>query len=66
VSRTVAQSAATRTGLSPELLKKMLPLVAMLVTGYMAKQNPASAASIAAGALTGARAAPTGSGVAAC
>ena len=43
VSRTVAQSAATQSGLDPSLLRKMLPLLAMLVTGYMAKQGAASA-----------------------
>ena len=44
VSRTVAQNAATRTGLDPSLVKKMLPVLAMLVAGYMAKQSrgPAS------------------------
>jgi hypothetical protein len=35
----VAQSAATRTGLDPALLKKMLPMLAMLVAGYMARQG---------------------------
>ena len=35
VSRTVAQNAASRSGLSASLLQKML---AMLVAGYMAKQ----------------------------
>jgi hypothetical protein len=39
VSRTVAQDAAAKSGLSPELLKRMLPLLAMLVTGYLAKQH---------------------------
>jgi hypothetical protein len=39
VSRTVAQNAATQTGLEPSLLKKMLPMLAMLVAGYMAKQR---------------------------
>lgn len=39
VSRTVAQNASSQTGISPELLKKMLPMVAMLVAGYMAKQR---------------------------
>ncbi len=39
VSRTVAKSASTRSGLDPELLKKMLPILAMLVAGYMAKQR---------------------------
>lgn len=38
VSRTVAQSAASQSGLSPSLLQKMLPMLAMLVAGYMAKQ----------------------------
>jgi hypothetical protein len=50
VSRTVAQDAASRTGLSPDVLKKMLPMVAMLVTGYLAKQRAAGAAAPAAGA----------------
>jgi hypothetical protein len=44
VSRTVAQNAAEKTGLNTDLLKKMLPMVAMLVTGYMAKQRSAGAA----------------------
>src|SRR5688572_15469304 len=44
VSRTVAQNAASKTGLSPDLLKRMLPMMAMLVAGYMAKQRTASAA----------------------
>jgi hypothetical protein len=39
VSRTVAQNAATQTGLDPSLLKKMLPMLAMLVAGYMAKRH---------------------------
>ena len=43
VSRTVAQDAASKTGLSADLLKKMLPMVAMLVTGYMAKQKTGTA-----------------------
>lgn len=43
VSRTVAQDAATSTGLDPALLKKMLPIVAMLVAGYMARQGQATA-----------------------
>ncbi len=48
VSRAVAQNAATQTGLEPTLLKKMLPLLAMLVAGYMAKQRGAGAATQAA------------------
>jgi Bacterial protein of unknown function (DUF937) len=43
VSRTVAQSAAARSGLDPGLLKKMLPMLAMLVAGYMARQHGAGA-----------------------
>ena len=39
VSRTVAQNAATRSGLDPALLRKMLPMLAMLVAGYMARQG---------------------------
>ena len=39
VSRTVARDAASNTGLEPSLLKKMLPLLAMLVAGYLAKQR---------------------------
>jgi hypothetical protein len=39
VSRTVAQSASARTGLDPAVLKRMLPILAMLVAGYMARGN---------------------------
>jgi hypothetical protein len=41
VSRSVAGHAATQTGIDPSLLKKMLPILAMLVAGYMAKQSGA-------------------------
>lgn len=43
VSRTVAQDAASRTGIDPMLLKKMLPMLAMLVAGYLARQGGAGA-----------------------
>ena len=43
VSRAVAQNAAAQSGLAPALLKKMLPLLAMLVAGYMAKPRGADA-----------------------
>jgi hypothetical protein len=43
VSRAVAQNAAAQSGLAPALLKKMLPLLAMLVAGYLAKQRGADA-----------------------
>lgn len=39
VSRTVAQDAASRSGLDPALLKQMLPILAMLVTGFMSRQQ---------------------------
>jgi len=38
VSRAVAQNAAAQSGLDTGVLKKMLPMLAMLVAGYMAKQ----------------------------
>ncbi|MGK2856011.1 MAG: DUF937 domain-containing protein [Thermoanaerobaculia bacterium] len=44
VSRTVAQSAAAKSGLDPSILKKMLPMLAMLVAGYMAKRQGGGAA----------------------
>lgn len=43
VSRTVAQDAASRSGLDVSLLKKMLPILAMLVAGYMAKRRSTAA-----------------------
>jgi hypothetical protein len=47
VSRAVAQNAASQSGLDPSLLKKMLPILAMLVSGYMAKQGAGAAAQAA-------------------
>ena len=38
VSRSVAGHAAEQTGIDSSMLKKMLPILAMLVAGYMAKQ----------------------------
>ena len=55
VSRAVAQNAASQSGLDPSLLKKMLPILAMLVSGYMAKQG--------AGAGAAAQAAPAAGGL---
>jgi hypothetical protein len=49
VSRAVAQNAASQSGLDPSLLKKMLPMVAMLVSGYMAKRAGAGAMAAPAG-----------------
>src|SRR5690606_32759451 len=51
VSRTVAQSAASQTGINPALLKKMLPMVAMMVAGFMARQRGGGA--VEQGASTG-------------
>jgi hypothetical protein len=52
VSRTVAQDAANRSGLDPSLLKQMLPMLAMLVAGFMAKQQ-GGAPSVGAGPTGG-------------
>ena len=54
VSRAVAQNAASQSGLEPNLLKKMLPMLAMAVTGFMAKQGGVGAA---------AQRSPTGGGL---
>ncbi len=54
VNRAVAQNAAAQSGQDPSLLKKMLPMLAMLVAGYMAKKRGASAGTTAgAGGLGG-------------
>jgi len=44
VSRTVAQNAASQSGLDPALLRKMLPMLAMMVAGYMARHGGTAAA----------------------
>jgi len=43
VSRTVAQNASMTSGIDPALLKKMLPMLAMLLAGFMAKQGTGQA-----------------------
>lgn len=58
VSRAVAQNASTQSGLSPDVLKKMLPMLAMMVTGFLAKKGgadtaPAQAAEPSGGGLGG-------------
>jgi hypothetical protein len=53
VSRTVAQNAAAKSGLNPSILKKMLPMLAMLVAGYMAKQHGGASAGGGGGLLGG-------------
>ena len=42
-SRAVAADAAQKSGVSPDLLKKMLPIVAMMVAGYLSKHATAPA-----------------------
>ncbi len=49
VSRAVAQNASAKSGLDASILKKMLPMLAMLVTGFMAKQGGGGAAPASAG-----------------
>jgi hypothetical protein len=49
VSRAVATNAASQSGLDPSLLKKMLPMVAMMVAGFMAKGGGAAAQPAAGG-----------------
>jgi hypothetical protein len=54
VSRSVAQHASRQSGLDPALLKKMLPVLAMLVAGYMARSAGsagAAQAGVGGGAL---------------
>lgn len=54
VSRGVAEEVAGSTGLSADLLKKMLPILAMAVVGYMMKQGGSGAAPGASGGAGGA------------
>jgi hypothetical protein len=59
VSRTVAEDASSRTGIDQGVLKKMLPMLAMMIAGYMATQRggttaaSASASASAGGGLGG-------------
>jgi hypothetical protein len=53
VSRSVADHASGQTGIDPSLLKKMLPILAMLVAGYMAKQGGGDQAGGLGGGLGG-------------
>ena len=53
VSRAVAQNAASQSGLDSSLLKKMLPMVTMLIAGYVARQAGGSSASPAPDGLGG-------------
>lgn len=48
VSRAVAQNAAAQSGQDPSVLKKMLPMLAMLVAGYVAKKRGSGTARFSA------------------
>lgn len=48
VSRTVAMHASSQSGLDPATLKKMLPMLAMMATGFLARQQGTQAAPAAA------------------
>lgn len=39
VSRTVAENASSQSGVDQTVLKRMLPMVAMMIAGYMARQG---------------------------
>ena len=49
-SRQVADPASAQSGISADTLKKLLPIVAMLVAGYLARQNAAPGAQAPAAA----------------
>ena len=53
VSRTVAAHAANQTGIDPAMLKKMLPILAMLVAGYMSHQASGAQGKQSGGGLGG-------------
>lgn len=53
VSRTVAGQASQTTGIDVALLKKMLPLLAMAVTGYLASQKDGDLAQGGLGGMLG-------------
>jgi hypothetical protein len=61
VSREVARRASTQSGVGPDVLKRMLPVVAALVMGAMARQQ-AAGASAPAGTISPARD-PSGGGL---
>lgn len=53
VSRDVAQSAAASSGLDPALLRRMLPLLAMAVAGFMANKTGSAAPGADGGSADG-------------
>lgn len=52
VSRQVATKASQQTGIDPAILKKMLPIVATLVMGSLAKQTKGAPGGASAGGLS--------------
>lgn len=53
VSRTVAGHASGQTGIDPAILKKMLPILAMLVGGYLSSRGGGQQAQGGAGGILG-------------
>jgi|WetSurMetagenome_2_1015567.scaffolds.fasta_scaffold548164_1 hypothetical protein len=53
VSRAVANQASAQTGIGADILKQMLPIVATMVMGGLAKQNAGSTQGMGAGASAG-------------
>ena len=53
VSRTVAQHASAQSGLDTGILKRMLPMLAMAVAGYMASGSGGTGSTHSAGGLSG-------------
>ena len=51
VSRNIAQTASQQSGVNPSILKRMLPMLAMLVAGHMARQGGGLGSAL--GGLTG-------------
>ncbi|WP_126176382.1 DUF937 domain-containing protein [Tsuneonella rigui] len=51
VSRGVAEAASGSTGISQDLLKKMLPILAMAVIGYMTRGKPGAGGGMLGGIL---------------
>jgi hypothetical protein len=52
-SRDVASRAAAQTGISADVMKQMLPLVATMVMGALARRSGGSAAGLSGGGLAG-------------
>lgn len=52
-SRAVAAHAAEQSGISPDLLKRMLPILAMVVGGYLARQGGGAGAGGGVGDILG-------------